>query len=441
MARRRRRREPETARIDAATHDGRGIAAVEGKKVFVAGALVGEQVRFQRRKFRRNFDEAELLEVLDSSSERIEPKCEAYGRCGGCVLQHVSDERQRDIKFQALEDSLQRIGGVEPARWLDPLCGPTWGYRRRARLAVKDVPAKGRVLVGFRERHAPFVTDMRRCEVLAAPVDGLIGPLSELIGRMTIRARLPQVEVAIADNAVGLVFRVLDPPSQSDLLALTEFGARHDVRIYLQPGGIESVTPVFPEGALESLCYSLPDFDIVIDFDPVGFVQVNSEINRAMVSAAVDYLDPQPGDRVLDLFCGIGNFSLPLARRAGQVLGVEGEATLVAAARSNADKNGIANAEFRQADLCAIGGDESWFCAGWDRLLLDPARSGAAEIVAHIDKAGPLRIVYVSCHPGTLARDAGTLVHDKGYTCEAAGIIDMFPHTAHVESIAVFNKF
>jgi 23S rRNA (uracil1939-C5)-methyltransferase len=435
---RRRRREPETARIDAATHDGRGIAAVEGKKVFVAGALVGEQVRFQRRKFRRNFDEAELLEVLDPSSERIEPGCEAYGRCGGCVMQHISDERQRDIKSQALEDSLQRIGGVEPDRWLEPLCGPVWAYRRRARLAVKDVPAKGRVLVGFRERHAPFVTDMQRCEVLAAPVDGLIAPLSELIGSLTIRARLPQVEVAVADNAVALVLRVLDPPSPGDLRAMAEFGARYDVRIYLQPGGVDTVTPVYPEGSLESLCYSLPDFDVVIDFDPVGFVQVNSEINRQMVSRAIDYLDPQPGDRVLDLFCGIGNFSLPLALRAGRVLGVEGEATLVAAAKNNAARNGIGNAEFRQADLSAIDGNESWFCQGWDRLLLDPARSGAAEIVAHIDKAGPSRIVYVSCHPGTLARDAGTLVHDKGYTCEAAGIIDMFPHTAHVESMAVF---
>jgi 23S rRNA (uracil1939-C5)-methyltransferase len=436
----RRRREPETARIDAATHDGRGIAAVEGKKVFVAGALVGEQVRFQRRKFRRNFDEAELLEVLDPSSERIEPGCEAYGRCGGCVLQHVSSEQQRAIKFQALEDSLRRIGGIEPVQWLDPLCGPAWGYRRRARLAVKDVRAKGRVLVGFRERHAPFVTDMRRCEVLAAPVGGLIEPLSELIGSMTIRSRLPQVEVAVADNAVALVFRVLDAPSQDDLRALTAFGARHDLRIYLQPGGVDSVTPVCPDGALEPLCYALPDFDVVIDFDPVGFVQVNSEINRAMVSAAVEYLDPQPDDRVLDLYCGIGNFSLPLARRAGRVLGVEGEATLVAAAQRNANKNGIANAEFRQADLSAIDGTESWFCGGWDRLLLDPARSGAAEIVAHIDRAGPSRIVYVSCHPGTLARDAGTLVREKGYACEAAGIIDMFPHTAHVESIAIFNK-
>ena len=210
--------------------------------------------------------------------------------------------------------------------------------------------------------------------------------------------------------------------------------------MYQQPTGVQSVTPVYPKGSLEPLCYTLPAYDLVIDFDATGFVQVNSEINRQMVSAAVDYLDPQPADRVLDLFCGIGNFSLPLARRAGEVLGVEGEAALVAAAKGNADKNGIANAQFRQADLCTIDGNEPWFCEGWDRMLLDPARSGAAEIVAHIDRAGPSRIVYVSCHAGTLARDASTLVHDKGYTCEAAGIIDMFPHTAHVESIAVFNK-
>ena len=436
----RRRREPETAMIESVTHDGRGIAAIEGKKVFVAGALAGEEVRFVRRKSRRKFDEAELLEILQVSPERIDARCEAFGRCGGCSLQHVSDEQQRQIKSQTLKDNLQRIGKLEAEQWLQPIVGPAWKYRRRARLAVKDVPAKGRVLVGFRERHAPFITDMHRCEVLAAPVDGMIDPLSEMIGCLSIKARLPQIEVAVAENAVAMVFRVLDPPSDEDRALLSEFGAHHDVRIYLQPGGLDSVSLLYPEGDVEALTYSLPEFDIRIEFDAIGFVQVNAEINQRMVSRAIELLDPQADDRVLDLYCGIGNFSLPLAKQSGTVLGVEGETLLVSAAVENAKLNDVRNATFRQADLNAIDGNEGWLREGWDRVLLDPARSGAAEIVKHIDVIGAARIVYVSCHPGTLARDAGTLVNEHGYTCEAAGIIDMFPHTAHVESIAVFNK-
>ena len=441
MARRqRRRREPETARIESAAHDGRGIVATDGKKVFVAGALPGEEVRFQRRKSRRNYDEAELLEVLEASPERIDARCEAYGRCGGCSLQHVSDEQQRQIKSQTLRDNLERIGRLSPATWLEPIVGPIWNYRRRARLAVKDVHAKGRVLVGFRERHAPYITDMHRCEVLAEPVDSLIDPLSELISAMSISARLPQVELAVADNAVSLVFRVLDAPSADDEALLRTFGETHGVRIYLQSGGLDSITLLYPESAVDSLYYDLSEFDIRIAFDAVGFVQVNSEINRRMVSKAIELLDPGSEDRVLDLYCGIGNFSLPLARRAGKVLGVEGEAMLVKAASDNAALNGIDNAVFRQADLSKIDGSEAWLREGWDLMLLDPARSGAQEIVDRVEKIAPRRIVYVSCHPGTLARDAGTLVNEKGYRCEAAGIIDMFPHTAHVESIAVFNK-
>ena len=440
MARRQRRREPETARIETASHDGRGIAAIDGKKVFVAGALPGEVVRFQRRKSRRNFDEAELLEVLEASPERIEARCEAYGRCGGCSLQHVSEAQQRQIKEQALRDNLERIGRVTPATWFEPMTGPGWNYRRRARLAAKDVHAKGRVLVGFRERHAPFITDMHRCEVLAQPVDGMIDALSELIGALSISARLPQIEIAVADNATAMVFRVLDAPTPGDEALLRAFGVDHDIRVYLQPGGLDSIVLLEPESFTDPLYYDLPEFDVRIAFDAVGFVQVNSEINRRMVHQAVELLGPGSEDRVLDLYCGIGNFSLPLARRAGEVLGVEGDAMLVKAAAANAKLNGISNANFRQADLSAIDGSEGWLREGWDLVLLDPARSGAQEIIEHIDRIGPRRIVYVSCHPGTLARDAGTLVNAKGYTCESAGIIDMFPHTAHVESIAVFNK-
>lgn len=436
----RRRREPETARIESVTHDGRGIAAIAGKKVFVAGALVGEQVRFQRRKSRRNFDEAELLEVLDASPERIEPRCAVFGRCGGCSLQHISAAQQRQLKFQALQDSLERIGQVAADSWLEPITGAGWHYRRRARLAVKDVVAKGRVLVGFRERHAPFITDMHRCEVLETPVDALIDPLSELIGGLSIRARLPQIEVAVAENAVALVFRVLDPPTTEDEARLVAFGRTHGLRIYLQPGGVDSVDLLYPGSPQDALYYTLPDDDIRIDFDPVGFVQINAEVNRRMVSRAIELLDPGAEDRVLDLYCGIGNFSLPLARRVAEVLGIDGDSSLIAAATANARQNGLDNATFRRADLARTDGAEPWLGQGWDRLLLDPARAGAAEILQCIPRIGAKRIVYVSCHPGTLARDAGTLVNAHGYRLEAAGIIDMFPHTAHVESIAVFNK-
>lgn len=439
MGRRQRRREPETARIQSATHDGRGIAATEGKRVFVAGALPGEEVRFQRRKFRRNYDEAELLEVIEPSPGRIEARCAVFGRCGGCSLQHISESQQRDIKQQALEDNFERIARVEPATWLEPMSGPAWHYRRRARLAVKDVQGKGRVLVGFRERHAPFITDMHRCEILAEPVDAMIEALSDLVGKLSIRARLPQVEVSVADNATALVFRVLDAPTREDEAQFRKFGEQLGVRIYLQPGGLDTVSLFYPESA-DPLYYELPEYDVRIAFDAVGFVQVNREINQRMVHQAVEYLDPSPNDRVLDLYCGIGNFSLPLARRAKEVLGVEGDAMLVKAAAANAALNGISNAGFRQADLSDIDGTEGWLRQDWDLLLLDPARSGAQEISARIDRIGPRRIVYVSCHPGTLARDAGVLVNEKGYSCESAGIIDMFPHTAHVESIAVFNK-
>jgi 23S rRNA (uracil1939-C5)-methyltransferase len=437
---RRRRREPETATISGVTHDGRGIAEVPGKKVFVAGALEGEEVQFIRRKSRRNFDEAELLDIIVASPNRIDARCDAFGRCGGCAMQHVSEDEQRSIKFQTLRDNLERIGRVAPDNWLDPIIAPVWHYRRRGRLAVKDVPAKGRVLVGFRERHAPFITDMHRCEVLAKPVDALIDPLSELIAKLTIRARIPQIEVAVAENATALVFRVLDPPTDEDKALLCEFGEAQSLRIYLQPRGLDSVELLFPADDVQPLYYTLQASGVRIEFDPVGFVQVNSEINEQMVATAIELLQVESGDRVLDLYCGIGNFSLPLARECKEVLGVEGDAMLVAAAKHNAAINEIDNADFRSADLSKIDGTESWLQDGWDRVLLDPARSGAAEVAQRMQSINPQRIVYVSCHPGTLARDAGLLVNELGYHLESAGIIDMFPHTAHVESIAVFSR-
>ena len=439
-----RRREPEPARIDSLTHDGKGIAALDGKKVFVAGALPGETVRFQRRKRHRNFDDAELLEVIEASAARIDARCAAYGTCGGCSLQHTSGEEQRAIKLKALVDNLQRTGKVEPGRWLAPLFNDAdagrWHSRRRARLAVKDVAGKGRVLVGFRERHAPYLTDMHRCEVLAKPVDGLIDPLSDMIGKLSIRKRLPQIEVAVADNATALLFRVLDPPTDDDLAELTNFAVEHEVRVLLQPGGGGSEALLYPQPPLDPLHYHLPDFDVVIKFEASDFVQINGAVNQRMVSEAISLLQIGTEDRVLDLYCGIGNFSLPIARNAKQVLGVEGETQQVRRATDNAVQNNIDNCEFRCADLGKVDGSESWLRSGWDRVLLDPARSGAADVVNLMNTIGAGRIVYVSCHPATLARDAKTLVHEQGYLLEAAGIIDMFPHTGHVESIAVFQK-
>ncbi len=438
----RRQREPETAPIASVTHDGRGIAAVEGKKVFVAGALAGETVRFLRRKRRRNFDEAELLEVLEAAPDRVEPRCAVYGSCGGCSLQHQAPERQREIKFAALKDAFARIGGVTPARWLEPLGADagdgSWHYRRRARLAVKDVPAKGRVLVGFREKHAPFVTDMQRCEVLARPAHALLPALSELVASLTVRARLPQIEVAVGDAQVRLVFRVLDPPTAADRERFVDFARRHEVTVALQPGGLDSVENLWP-GQPEPLYYELPEFDVRLEFEATDFVQVNGAVNRRLVGRALELLAPEAGERVLDLYCGIGNFSLPLARRSAAVLGVEGEARQVARARVNAALNVIDNAEFLAADLSALDGSERWLRRGWDRVLLDPARSGALEFVRVVDRAAPRRIVYVSCHPATLARDAAELAA-RGYRASAAGIVDMFPHTGHVESLAVFEK-
>ena len=433
-------REPETASIESVTHDGKGIAAISGKKVFVAGALEGEEVRFRRRKKRRNYDEAELLEVLSASPRRIEPRCAVFGVCGGCSLQHVGDTDQHQIKQRALQDTLERIGKVEPDRWLPPIHDSPWNYRRRARLAVKDVAGKGRVLIGFRERHAPFITDMHRCEVLSPPVDALLDPLSELIGGLSVRSRLPQIEVAVADNATSLVFRVLDAPTDSDLERFKAFGEEHDLRIYLQTGGPDSISLLQPDGPLPPLSYSLPDFDIVIEFEATDFIQVNGAVNRSLVATALELLKSGTDDRILDLFCGIGNFSLPLARQCSQVLGVEGEQGLVARAKANAERNGISNCEFRCTDLSRIDGNEPWLRENWSGLLLDPARSGALEVVRHIGRIDPSTIVYVSCHPGTLARDLSALVAEHGYRLEAAGIIDMFPHTGHVESIALLAK-
>jgi 23S rRNA (uracil1939-C5)-methyltransferase len=454
----------ETVTIVDLDHDGRGVARLGGKVVFVPGALPGETVRIGRRRRRSGHDVAELVEVSAPAPERVTPPCAHFGVCGGCALQHLAPDAQRAAKGRELLQQLERIGKVVPDAVLAPLAGPDLAYRRRARLGVKYVAKKGRVLVGFRERESPYVTDVRRCHVLADPVGRLIEPLAAMIDTLGIRDRLPQIEVAIGepegvvpaldgtggalDGAAGaasiaaapvvvLVLRVLAPPDDDDLGTLRVFARVHGIEFWLQPGGHETAAPLDPPA--RPLRYALPEFGVDLEFGPLDFVQVNGELNRRMVSHAIGLLAPAPTDAVLDLYCGLGNFTLPLARRAARVFGVEGEAGLVARARANAERQGLANAAFAVADLSKDLRGESWARERWQRVLLDPPRVGAREVLPAVAASRAERVVYISCHPGSLARDAGLLVHEHGFRLAAAGVMDMFPHTAHVESIAVFE--
>ena len=428
---------PETLEINSLAHDGRGVARAGGKTVFVDGALPGETVLATRSRRHRRYDEATLSEVLVPSPDRVAARCEHFGTCGGCVLQHPETSRQIEYKQAHLAEQFTRLGQVEPETWLEPLRGPLWGYRRRARLGVKYVARKGRVLVGFRERSKPYVTDVRRCPVLAPPVDGLIEALADLVGALSIRERLPQIEVAVAERATALVVRVLDEPTAQDRELLADFAVRHAVEFYLQPGGLDTIVPLAPPAT--RLSYHLAESGVEIAFEPSDFIQVNSEVNARAVTLALQLLGPTERDVVLDLFCGLGNFSLPLARRAGRVVGIEGEAGLVARARANAAANHILNADFHVADLAADPAGASWARQPYGLVLLDPPRAGAAGVLPFVGRVRPARVVYVSCHPASLARDAGTLVNGLGFRLRAAGVMDMFPHTSHIESIAVFE--
>jgi 23S rRNA (uracil1939-C5)-methyltransferase len=419
-------------------HDGRGVARVEGKAVFIEGALPSERVRFRVHKRRRHMDEAALVDVLVASPDRAAPRCAHFGICGGCSLQHLAPAAQLAAKEGQLLENLQRIGNVQPERVLEPLRGPEWAYRRRARLGIKYVHKKGRVLAGFREREKPYIADIKCCEVLLAPLRELPRELAALTESLTIREKMPQVEVAAGDTATALVFRVLESPDAADLEKLAAFGAQRGLQIFLQPGGLDTVRPLRDD--YPPLDYAVDGGRIVIEFGPVDFIQVNRDINASMVDAAMTLLQPQGGDTALDLFCGLGNFTLPLARRVGQVTGVEGDASLVSKARSNAARNGIGNAGFAIENLFEPKSFGAWANEHYDLVLLDPPRAGAAELLTYMSLWGPRRVVYISCHPGSLARDAQILVADHGFTLSAAGVMDMFPHTTHVESIAVFEK-
>ncbi|MGQ9812038.1 MAG: 23S rRNA (uracil(1939)-C(5))-methyltransferase RlmD [Dissulfurimicrobium sp.] len=442
MSRRRKNRQDQKifgeADIESLSHDGRGIARVDGKIVFIEGALPSERVRFKYKKRRASFNEAQTVEVLSPSPERTEPLCPHFGVCGGCSLQHMAHGMQIRIKEQALLEHLRHFGKIEPANVLPPLIGPLWGYRRSARIGVKYVEKKAKVLVGFREKQSGFIADIDSCAVLDSRVGGLISELKVLISGLKAFRTIPQIEVSAGDETAALIFRNLQGLADEDLEALKAFGDMHGIHIYLQPGGPETIVSLWPE-TQKGLSYRLPEFDIEISFRPGDFIQINGALNRSMVSEAVKSLALTPGDAVLDLFCGLGNFSLPIARVAASVTGVEGSAAMSLRAIANAGLNGIKNAAFYTADLASDFSNAPWADKRPDKVLLDPPRSGAINVVRHLTEIRPERIVYVSCNPATLARDIGVLIHTGGYRLKSVRVIDMFPHTSHVEVMAVLE--
>ena len=424
-----------TLAVTALDAEGRGVARnAQGKVVFVDGALPGETVEAQPLHGKRSFDVARAVSILHESSARREPRCPHFGVCGGCATQHIDARTQVAAKQRWLEDCLARIGKVPVGSLLPPLYGEEWGYRRRARLSVRYVASKG-ALVGFRERRSTYVADMRSCDVLPPPVSALIPRLRELIAKLSVRERVPQIEVAVGDDATVLIFRHLLPLTAEDEAHLRRFAGASGVHVWLQPGGPDSAAPLQP-AERDVLSYRLPQYDVRIAFEPTDFTQVNDSMNRALVSRVMRLLDPQPGERIADLFCGLGNFSLPIARLGANVIGFEASHALVARARENAAANGLVT-QFEAVDLFHSRIDAF---GPFDKVLLDPPREGAVEVVKRIGAAWPRRIVYVSCDPATLARDAGVLVHTQGFTLEAAGVVNMFPHTAHIESVALFER-
>jgi 23S rRNA (uracil1939-C5)-methyltransferase len=429
----------EIALVGGLTHEGEGVVR-GGKTVFVPGALPGERIRLRRTRRHRQHDDGELLEVLTPSPERVAPRCAHFGVCGGCVLQHFAPAAQLAAKEAELRSALERVAHVEPGRWLAPISGPVWAYRRRARLGAKYVYRKERVVVGFRERAAPYVADLAGCEVLAPPAGALIAPLAALLTQLSIREHVPQIEVAVADNATALVLRVLAEPPEEDLARLRQFAGEHGVRFYLQPAGLESVRAL-DGGTAAPLSYRLRAFGLELEFYPTDFIQVNGPVNEALVARAAELLELTSEASVLDLYCGLGNFTLALAQRAEHAVGVEGERQLIERARGNAARNAITNAEFHQADLAAAPAtDVPWLRRAYSHVLLDPPRTGALAMLETVARLAPRRVLYISCHPGSLARDLMALVHQHGFRLEAAGVVDMFAHTAHVESLALLVR-
>ena len=426
------------AHIDNLSHEGRGIATIEGRKTFISNALPGEDVAFQYTALQPRYGEGRAIDIMVASPERVAPECPHFGICGGCSLQHMEHSAQLGLKQNTLLEQLQHFAKVVPDTILPPITGPQYGYRHKARLGVRYVPKKNSVLVGFREQQSRYLTALDLCKVLAPPVGNLITPLRELISSLTAFEQIAQIEVAIGDTQTALVFRNLVPLDTTDHNKLIDFAQQHTLDLYLQSGGPDTVTKIWPLNNSDLLYYTLPDFDLKLTFHPLDFIQINSVINRKMIPAALNLLELKSTDKVLDLFCGLGNFTLPIARTAQHVTGVEGSTLMVKRATANAIANNINNVEFQMADLTQPI-TVTWAKQHYDKLLLDPARAGAKEIIELIPQWQPQRIVYVSCNPATLARDAGLLAQ-QGYHLQSAGIIDMFPQTNHVESIALFIR-
>ena len=435
--------ESPTAHVESLDYEGRGIAHVDGKAVFIEGALPREVVQYQPSRKKKNFETAKLLKILHASSERIAPRCSFFELCGGCVLQHADPSLQVAAKQRVLEDNLARIGRVVPERILPPIYAAQWEYRHRARLSVNYVAKKGGVLVGFREKKSSYVADMHSCEVLAGGVGRMIDPLREVLSTLDIRERIPQIEVAVGEAITALVLRLLEPLTANDEVRLKAFADAYKIQWWVQVKGPETAVPWYPLDAPE-LTYLLPEFDLELNFRPTEFTQVNHAVNRLMVKRAMDLLQPEPGEDIADLFCGLGNFSLPIVKLGANVIGVEGSESLVQRAADNATRNGLAHgSRFFAADLYTDQQAAMKKVPRVVKMLIDPPRDGALEVCKLLgtDLRPELkRIVYVACSPSTLARDADLLVHTQGFTLKAAGVVNMFPHTAHVESIAVFER-
>ena len=431
-----------TAIIESLDQEGRGVAHLEGKTIFIDGALSGEKVTYKITREKPSFAFANVVDILKPSNLRVTPQCKHYGVCGGCKLQHLDFAGQVAAKQRLLENDLAHIGKVTPENMLPPMYGPTWGYRHKARLSVKYVTKKERVLVGFNEKGTRYVADMNSCEVLVPAVSALIAPLQEMIVQLTLRDKIPQIELAVGEaDYIVLIFRIMDALQPADEVILKAFADAHKVNIWTQTKGPDTVKPYYPlEG--NALQYSLPEYALTYPFKPNEFTQVNPQINQVMVRRAMQLLSPQKGERIADFFCGIGNFTLPIARSGASVLGLEGLDNLVARAVESATLNGLEHiTKFGVSDLFKMTPEALTGLGHFDKWLVDPPRDGAFELVKALDETNsPQRIVYVSCNPATLARDADVLVNEKGYVMSAAGVMNMFPHTTHVESIALFIK-
>lgn len=427
-----------TALIETLSHDGRGIAHRDGKTIFIAKGLPGETVQFHYLRQRGSFDEGQVVSLINPAPQRRVPPCPHFGICGGCSLQHMDLAAQLQHKQDTFKELLWRQTKIEPRQWLRPILSPGSGYRRKARLGVKFVAKKNRVIIGFREHQGRLIADSQQCEVLVPSIGQHIAAFAVMIEKLSIRDKIPQLEISVGDNASAVIIRHLAEFNATDLATLSTFAREYNLRIYLQPGGIDSVRQLYPLSG-EALHYLLPRYDLKLEFQPLQFIQINATVNQAMVDQALLLLDCQPHDRILDLFCGIGNFSLPMARRGAQVVGIEGDQAAVQQAIHNAQLNALSQCEFYCADLFQTSFPAAWAQQSFNKMLLDPPRSGAESIIESIEQWSPERIVYVSCDIATLSRDALHL-SQKNYVLTQAGIMDMFPHTKHVEAIALFER-